>query len=81
MGVCRYGGGGISVQVLGVGTGTQEGQESPASLSGNTAVGPAGLVLRLGNQAHRARNRAAFIRQPHRLPLGAGPLYLLILLN
>ena len=34
MGVCGYGSGGISVRVFGAGAGPQEGQGSPASLSG-----------------------------------------------
>ena len=46
MGVCGYGSGGISIQVLGAGAGSQEGPGSPASLSGNTAAHPAGLGLR-----------------------------------
>ena len=40
--MCGYGGGGISVCVLGSNTGPQEGQGSPASLSGHTAADPAG---------------------------------------
>ena len=46
MGVCGYGSGGISIQVLGAGAGSQEGPGSPASLSGYSAADPAGFGLR-----------------------------------
>ena len=45
MGVCGYGGGGISVRMFGTGAGSQEGQGSPASLSGHPPTDPAGLGL------------------------------------
>ena len=54
MGVCGYGGGGITVPVSGAGGGPQEGQGSPSSLSGHTAADPVGLVCGQTTMAHIA---------------------------
>ena len=54
MGVCGYGSDGISIQVLGAGAGSQEGQGSPASLSGHSAADLLGLVCGQTTMAHIA---------------------------
>ena len=71
MGVCGYGGGGISVFVFGAASRSQEGRGSPASLSGHTAailrLTLLGLVCGQTTMAHIAlfaRMRWTILKEP-----------------
>ena len=74
MGMCGYGGGGISVRMFGTGAGNQEGQRGETYLSGHPAVDPFGFGLRSDHHGpHRALPQDALASAEGALGLCAGP--------